>query len=157
MTYSIFLAWVTSLVLALAQTEHVTPPPELAPAIARAADARPVPAGAAGRANMAVMLVAVAWAESRFQLDAVGDKGQSLGAWQLSKHWRAPKDAEGQADRAAELLAESHRVCRPRPLRDRLAWYAKGGAGCSDAGAAASRWRMGIAMKLLRTHPPPPL
>jgi len=154
MQSAIFLAWVTSLVLALAQTERVTPPDELAPAIAAAAEAHPL-VGHDGHARMAATLTALAWTESRFQLDAVGDKGQSVSAWQVSRHWKPPSDVAGQAKLAARLVTESFRSCSDHELNAKLSWYTAGGAGCPDAGARASSWRMRLAKRLLHDHPPP--
>jgi hypothetical protein len=141
-------AWVLRLVLALAVTENVEPPPELASAITAAAEERPL---AGEPARMAAVLVAIAWRESRFKADAVGDKGQSVGVWQISRYWKPPADVAGQARKAAELVVESFRVCARHPLEERLGWYASGGATCGAL--AASRGRMHLAGRLLRDYP----
>lgn len=136
--------WVLWLMVTLGRTEGVTPTWEMAEAIARAADGDP---------RLAATLVAVGWGESRFQTDAVGDHGQSVGPWQISRYWKPGETVEEQAMTAARLIRLSWRVCKSRPLADRLAWYAAGGAGCPEAGVKASQWRMRLAAKLYRETP----
>ena len=148
-------AWVLVLLVALGAPERVTPPPELAEAIAAAAEGAPLP-GAQGVERMAAILSVTAWREGRFKLDAIGDGGQSVGAFQISRYWRPGVTVDEQARKAAWLVAESFRVCAARPLSARLAWYLKGGAGCAAAGEEASGWRLGQAARLLRAYPPPP-
>lgn len=152
MNTAIFTAWVLSMLVQLGATEHVTPAPELAPAIAEAALKRPLE-GSAPR--MAALLVAVAWRESRFDVAAKGDGGQSLGAWQISRAWvRDAPGLDAEARLATKLVVESFRICASRPLAERLSWYAWGRAGCDHA-HAASRARMSLAARLLREHPAP--
>lgn len=146
------LALVTAWILTLAPTERVTPPEDLAPAIVAASFAHPLP-GDDGEARMAAVLVAIAWRESRFSPGAVGDHGASIGAWQISRHWHPGATVADHADRAAELVQESWRVCRARPASERLGWYASGGAGCDGLGA--SRGRMALAMRLFRSATAP--
>lgn len=143
-------AWVLLLLLALGKKEDVTPPDGMAEAIAAAAEERPL---AGDPHKMGAVLVAIAWAESRYKLDAVGDGGQSLGPWQLSKAWHPPPDLEGQAKLAASLVDRSWSICKSRPLVERLGWYTQGGNGCR--GIAASRWRVGMALSLLKDFPAP--
>jgi hypothetical protein len=149
-----FAAWILKLMTVLALTERVTPDPRIADAIAAAAEERPL-AGEHGRERMAAILVALGWTESRYNVDAVGDHGQSVGAFQLSKAWHPPPDVEGQAKRAAWLVEESFRVCSRKPLGERLSFYAAGGAACAESGAPASRWRMHLAAMVVRANPMP--
>jgi len=110
--------------------------------VAEAAHARPLP-GPEGELRMAAILTALLFHESRANPEAVGDKGQSLGAWQISRHWPAH-----DATQAAILVHESFRVCASRPLAERLGWYASGGPTCGRP--ASSRIRMALAGRLLR-------
>jgi hypothetical protein len=141
-------AWVFLLLSVLGATERVEPPVGLAEAITAAATARPLQGS---KERMAAVLVAIAWAESRYRIDAVGDGGQSVGVWQMSRAWHPPADLDGQALLAASLVERSFAVCRDNPLWERLGWFAAGGNGCR--GVKASRWRMATATRLLREHP----
>lgn len=113
--------WIYTLVSSLAVAEGPLPPwamgyGALAASIARAAEARPLP-GEHGVDRMAALLVAIAYRESRFRADAVGDGGASLGPFQVSRAWVRPtSDLNGEADLAARLVLDSWRVCaRPSP------------------------------------------
>lgn len=94
-------------------------------------------------------LVAVAFRESSFRLDAVGDGGRALCAFQL---WAAPRavlsDAVLCTRIAFERLRESIRACGPSNL---LGIYAAGPHGCSmPVAKRISRDRQAIAARLLR-------
>lgn len=124
---------------------------EEAVAISVASEARPLFRGdevASGAERTAAVLVAVAFEESRFRANATGDHGQSRSAWQVSRYWGEPVTIDGQALLALDLMRESFRVCRARPVEERLSWYAAGGSGC-DRGHAASVRRMRLAERLL--------
>lgn len=162
---SAFSAWILAIMVVLGATEHVTPPPELAASIATVATAQPL-AGALGAERMAAVLVALAWNESRFDVDAIGDCHDpahrtrdtcaSWGPFQIGKGWtRGRPGLDGETELAARLVHESFRACAARPLDARLSWYAAGGAACDERGVRASRWRMGLAARLLREHAPP--
>lgn len=150
-------AWILSLLLSLV---HHTPwsdrLPEMADAIATVSEEAPLWPGEEGPRRTAAVLVALAFAESRFDPDAIGDHGQSHGAFQISLA-HAPKgelhDPLTAARHARRLLAQSFRICADRPLGERMAWYAAGGPSCSPKGYAASRYRMSMAAKLLRGAP----
>jgi len=95
----------------------------------------------------AAVLTAIAYHESRFKADAVGDHGQSLGLFQVSKHWNPGDTPEEQARVAAQLVRRSFAVCRGKPLEERLGWYASGGLSCGRP--ESSRIRMGLAARLM--------
>jgi len=54
------------------------------------------------------LFACIAYHESRWQTDAVGDGGRSHGAWQVQpRFWgEVPPDLNGQAEQAAEIASE---------------------------------------------------
>ena len=146
---NLFPTWVLYILTTIGATERVTPPDGLADEIASAAELHPLP-GPQGPERMAAVLVAIAWAESRLLPGAIGDQGQSLGPFQLSRSW-----GSSNAAKAAELVLVSFAICSAHPLEHRLSWYAYGRVGCDHAHAASAH-RMALAAKLLRMAPPPP-
>jgi hypothetical protein len=113
---------------------------------------RPLFDGAHGRERTAALLVSLAWFESTFQPDALGDKGKAHGLYQVHGHGELGEPLE--ATRVAlAMIRQSFAICRARPLEERLAWYAQGGADCSAMSAEAlkkSRHRIAKAMWLAR-------
>jgi len=99
--------------------------------------------------------VAVAFFESTFRVDAVGDHGAAKSLYQV--HGAMPEDAHAATVEANRLMLQSFKACRALPLEERLAWYASGGAdGCSsEAGRRASRHRVSLALRLYSRHAPP--
>lgn len=103
-------------------------------------------------------LVAVAFRESSLRLDAVGDHGQSMCAFQIgvtSGGTRAMlTDADLCVGAAFRMLRTSMRLCPAFPL----AWYAAGGdaaKACANVKAQRlSRDRMALAGWLSRTVKP---
>lgn len=133
-----------------------------AEAIARASDASPLFEGEHGPAKTAAVLVATAIAESALKPDAVGDNGTSFCLLQVNQsnfaslgvtRARVQEDVGTCVSAALRLMHGSFRVCRGRPLLERLGHYASGGPTCG--GLAASRSRMGRALQLFERHPPP--
>ena len=55
-----------------------------------------------------VLFACIAFHESRWQTDAVGDQGRSRGAWQVQpRFWgEVPPDLAGQAEQAAGIASE---------------------------------------------------
>jgi len=140
------LLWMTSLVPAPSVPwgpSYV----ETATAIVTACEERPA-FGSAERC--AAVLTAIAYHESRFQPDAIGDGGQSRGVWQVSRAWGLAPAAPvlEHARLAAELVDRSEHICHDRPLDERLGWYAAGGRGCGRP--TSSRLRMRLAGALLK-------
>lgn len=113
---------------------------------------RPMFEGPRGRERTAALLVSLAWFESTFQPDALGDKGKAHGLYQVHGHGELADPVE--ATRVAlSLVRMSFVLCRARPIEERLAWYAQGGADCSAPSADAltkSRHRVLKAMWLAR-------
>lgn len=113
----------------------------------------------------AATMTSLAYFESTFRLSAIGDKGRSLGLFQVqtaTAHLPAfflTGEASTQTRVAIGLVLQSLHICRRSPLHERLAWYAAGGNGCSSHPDAVnkSRHRMALAAKLLRSVSLPPL
>jgi hypothetical protein len=124
-------------------------------AIADAAEEHPVFRGPHAVERTAAFLLAIGKFESDFNPAAVGDRGQSLGEWQLSKV-HAPKvellTPGIEARHALGLIETSFRICKDRPVEERLGWYAWGRDGCEHA-HDKSRHRMDLAKRILRDHP----
>jgi hypothetical protein len=97
----------------------------------------------------AAVMVAIAYHESRFRPDAIGDRGQSIGPWQISRSWLRPgDDLRAQAAVAVRLAERSRVMCGRAHLDESLSWYASGGRSCGRP--ASSRLRMRLAASLLR-------
>ncbi len=115
----------------------------------------PLFAGELGREKTAALLVSLAWFESTFRPDALGDHGEAHGLYQV--HGRGElADPHEATEVALELVRLSFTACRARPVEERLAWYAGGGFDCSAPSAAAlraSRHRVLRAMWLVRHEP----
>lgn len=124
---------------------------ELGGAIARAVDSnKPLFANDADRRRTAALLVAVAYRESTFIADAVGDKGQSFCAFQIHRSSGGTpallSDPDECVRSAMTMLRTSLRVCPSYPI----AWYASGPAGCGSTRAQRiSRDRMNLAAYLV--------
>lgn len=123
---------------------------ELGGAIARAVEAnKPLFADDADRRRTASLLVAVAYRESTFVADAVGDKGKSFCAFQIHRSAGGTPALLGDTDACVltglNLLRTSMRVCPSAPI----AWYASGPRGCKSTRAQRiSRDRMNLAAYL---------
>ena len=127
----------------------------LATAISARVDAEsPLFKDDADKRKTSAWLVAVAFRESSLTLDAVGDHGQSLCAYQLGRTSGGTTamltDADLCVGHAFGMLRTSMRLCPAFPL----AWYAAGGdaakACASTAAQRLSRDRMALALRLVR-------
>jgi hypothetical protein len=128
-------------------------PPATARAIAEATErSAPLFPGPEGRARTTALLVAVAYHESRFRPDVVGDRGRSFGLFQLQRGGASNVDPAVAAPRALASLRASMRACRDHPEDERLAAYA---LGRCDRGLEASRDRARLGRALFAGHPPP--
>ena len=151
-------AWILSLMLLMQpRAPWIATYEATATAIAEVVETeRPLFDGAHGREKTAALLVSLAWFESTFRPDAVGDHGEAHGLYQVHGHGELAEPHEA-ASVAIALLRQSMALCRTRPLDERIAWYAGGGVDCSDphpAAIRASRHRMLRAMWLVRHSPP---
>lgn len=127
-------------------TDHV----ELADAITSVVDDRePLFRGDTDKLRTASYLIAVAWRESNFQLDAIGDHGKARCAFQL---WAAPKEVLTDptlcTSIAFDRLAESMRICGPK---NPIGIYASGRKGCrSEKAKRISADRLRLADRIWR-------
>lgn len=126
---------------------------ELGSAIAQVVESeRPLFAKDADRRRTAALVVAVAFRESTFMVDAVGDDGKSFCALQIHRSSGGSKelltDPEACVRKGLEMLRISFRICPKSPI----AWYASGPRGCTSPRAQRiSRDRMAIAARLYKT------
>lgn len=96
----------------------------------------------------AALLISLAWFESRFDVNAIGDHGKSFGLYQ--QQGLGPiNGAKRQTVIAIEQIRKSMRICANRPLVEMLGWYAAGGPNC-DRGLRESRHRVLKAMWIER-------
>lgn len=95
----------------------------------------------------------LAWFESRFNPNAIGDHGKSRGLYQV-QYIGPDEGVTAQTVRANRMMLQSFKICSKRPLEERLAWYASGGNGCDrEGGIRASKHRMLKAFWLFRKFP----
>lgn len=99
----------------------------------------------------AAILTAVAFRESAFRVDAVGDGGHSVCAMQIYDGPRSLlTDPIACVQRGAVMLRESRRVDPENPI----AFYARGPRFKSDEARRISRDRMALAARLARSVTP---
>lgn len=155
---SLVLSWMVSLQPSAPWRETYE---ETAQGIAEAAAQSPA---LGGQYRTAAVLTVMALRESSFLQTASGDNNRSLGLFQMQAAtvgqpaflWMSGPTQQSLA--AIALLEQSFRICRARPLAERISWYAVGGNHCSSSvGARLSRHRMLLAAKLLRSVPLAPL
>ena len=124
----------------------------LAVAIATAAEEAPLFDDDVDGRRTAALLVVTAWEESRFDRFAVGDSGRSCGLFGIwvgrsERRCRAiQEDVFGSARIARDMLRESLRVCRARPVAERLGLYLGGSCG---RGLPLSRRRWWLMKRLV--------
>jgi hypothetical protein len=109
----------------------------------------------------AALLVAIAWAESRFNAQAIGDSGKSVGLYQLFEtNVPTPEgfqrtDILGHPDNATRvayrMLRYSLEFCAKFPSLNRLGAYT-GGTCTGERAVWASQYRMKLAMRLYQEH-----
>lgn len=140
--------------------------PEVAAAISTAANHDPLfPHRKDGCELTAAILVGLAWHESRFHPNAVGDRGKSFGLYQIQpptanvdgKLLLIPRNASYVA---IDLIRTSFQRCDGRPWDERLTWYAASQRVCirDERIVSQSRERMQTAMRVFRaTFPQRPL
>jgi hypothetical protein len=159
------IAWILTLMIALQpRAPWLDTYEATAKAIASVvAEEAPLFSGTEGREKSAALLVALSWAESRFDPKAVGDQGKSVGLYQIF-HTNLPtpegfarKDILGNQPNATKvahrMLKQSMTICGKRPVEERLGWYASGDGACAK-GLSESRFRVGLALKVFKANPP---
>lgn len=109
--------------------------------------------GAHGRERTAVLLVSLAWFESRFDTKATGDHGAAHGLYQQHDHGKLEDPFEATI-MAFQQIRISMRACRSRPMEEMLGWYAAGGKDC-NRGLKESRHRVLKSVWLIKNHPFP--
>jgi hypothetical protein len=119
--------------------------------------------GSNGREKTAALLVAVAWAESRFNSKAVGDEGKSVGLYQVFHSNLPTPEGFGRTDIlgnptnatavAYRMLRYSFEMCARVPFTERLGAYT-GGTCTGERAVWASKYRMSLAKKVFDAHPP---
>lgn len=117
----------------------------LASAIADEVEAAaPLFADDADRRRTAALVVAVAYRESTFRADAVGDRGRSVCAMQIyGGEAELLEDPARCVRRGLEMLRASVRIDRENPV----AFYARGPRYTSDHARRISRDRMALARR----------
>lgn len=145
------LAYVLACMLHLAGG-HAARLLELATAIASVVEERgPIFEGDDGNRRTVALLVAIAYRESSFRVDAVGDHGASVCAFQIWHGSRALlTDARACVNAGYTHLAHSVRTCPAHPV----SVYARGSCS-SKPGRAISADRMHLARALLGIVTPP--
>ena len=142
---------------------HVPRYGEVARAIEKASNQDPLfPHHEAGSQATAAILVALAWHETRFHPNLVGDNGKSFGLFQIQ-----PPTAKLTANIllqpltaafiAIDLIRTSFAHCHDRPWTERLSWYIASGNGCRDPHPVVvkkSMSRLMMAENLFRKHFP---
>lgn len=108
----------------------------------------PLFVGDTDRKKTIAVLTAIAWHESNWRIDAVGDNGRSFGAFQRFNGSREyltnPRLA---AVEALRQVRESFRACWSLPVAERLSTYTRG--KCSSVrGQELSRIRMQTAFRM---------
>jgi hypothetical protein len=112
--------------------------------------------GDMGKYKSAALMSSLAWFESTLNPSATGDHGVSHGLFQVQGHGdlRDPLDA---ARASYAMVRQSFRICKARPIEERLAWYAAGGYDCtvqSEDAVKKSRNRVLRGMWLFRKYKP---
>jgi len=139
-------------------SEHSDRHGEISHAIAEASSVDPLfPQREDGAERTASILVSIAFHESRFHPNVIGDQGKSFGLFQIqpgtwkidAKTLLLPRTA---ASVAIDLVRKSFAQCRKRPWQERLSWYAAS-ATCETVSPTVlgkSIERMLLADKLFR-------
>jgi hypothetical protein len=147
------IAWVLSLMLILQpEAPWKTTYESTATTIVQKATATPIKGDSKGGAYTAVILVSLAWFESRFDPEAHNPKDPGGGSYGLYQASRVPiPDVAAQTDQALGMIRQSFKACAALPVEKRLSWYTTGGPVCVPT--KESTHRMGLAMRLLKEHP----
>lgn len=117
------------------------------------ANSKPLYKGKYGKEKTIVLLVSLAWFESRFNTMALGDHGQAHGLYQQHDHGPL-SDATEATNVAIQQIRISFKICKNNKANERLGWYAAGGSDCTR-GLQKSRHRILKAEWLFKKFPPP--
>ncbi len=140
---------------------HVPAYGEIAAAMTKASNEDPLfPEHEAGSEATASILVALAYQESRFHPNVIGDGGKSFGLYQIQ-----PPTAKVDGSLllvpmnasfiAIDLIRSSFRHCEARPWPERLSWYiASNGCPTHPVIVKKSMERLILAQELFRKHFP---
>lgn len=142
---------------------HVPQFAEISEAITQAANHDPLfPEDKDGCRKTAAILVAVAWFESRFHPNAVGDNGRSFGLFQIQPPTgKVPSNVllnpRTSAYIAVDLIRQSFTACAKRPYEERLSWYvSSNGCPTHPVIVKKSMDRLLMATRILPLFNPPP-
>lgn len=136
---------------------HVPAYGEIAASMVKASNEDPLfPEHESGSEATASILVALAWQESRFHPNVIGDSGKSFGLYQIQ-----PPTAKVDGSLlllpmnasyiAVDLIRQSFRHCESRPWPERLSWYvASNGCPTHPIIVKKSMERLILAQELFR-------
>lgn len=139
---------------------HVPKYGEIARAIEEASNHDPLFEHEAGSEATAAILVSLAWFESRFHANVVGDGGKSFGLFQIQPPTAKLDGAlllvpATAAKVAVDLIRTSFMTCAHRPWIERLSWYvASNGCPTHPKIAKKSADRLLLARSLFVKHFP---
>lgn len=178
--HNILVSWCLAIMAVLVPKAPWTDSyPREAEAFVTAAERDPLFKGPRGVERTIDYELSVASFESVFDPSAKGDRGASLGLFQITPAtakpyqgqahalravwgdtfdpWRPVSEEllepEGAAPLAIRLMRVSFWICRDRPRDERLGWYAAGGFGCR--GVRESKHRVNRALWIARAFPAP--
>ncbi len=137
---------------------------ELSEAIAQASNEDPLfPEDEHGCRKTAAILIAVAWYESRFQPNAVGNQGKSFGLYQIRPVEGVPSNAVTNPRSASFVVIDqirtSFEACKNQPYGERLLCYvsSNGPASTKQEAVKKSYDRLLMAMRIWPMLIPPPV
>jgi len=120
-------------------------------AIGDASESNPLFSGQNGIVKTAAVLISLAWFESRFDPNALGDKGKSHGLFQ-QQGMGDLSDPKVATVVALQQIKISFRICSNKRIEEKLGWYAAGGPDC-ERGLVQSKHRMLKAFWLVQKYP----
>jgi len=134
---------------------------ETAAAITHASNDDPLfPQHEGGSEATATILIALAWYESKFHANVIGDHGKSFGLFQIQPPTAKVDGSLLLLPRnavfiAVDLIRTSFRQCEKRPWTERLSWYvASNGSPDHPIIVKKSMERLLLAQELFRRHFP---
>lgn len=142
---------------------HVPQYAEISEAITEASNQDPLfPQDKDGCRKTAAILISIAWFESRFHTNAVGDNGKSFGLFQIQPPTAQVKsnillNPRTASFVAVDLVRKSFQACEKRPYEERLSWYVSS-SGCPSHPIIVKKSldRMLMSNRILPMLAPPP-